>query len=757
MNFKSLTAITVLAACSASLAVQVNLPDNPSVHEKNAAGIFRKYADEIDKNSKTVFNIAIDKKMDKNAWSVSSDGKNVFMKGGEMGIYLAVGHYLQDICDVMFYSPFEREYLKKELPSNFKTLSGKNTFTLNEIHSHYGKDNGDFALLRGLNNDGTSPVSKHPGFGRIFGRPYFVHTFSSYIPATKYFKAHPEWFAELNGKRVNNGASGASGSQLCLSNGEVRKEVLKNLRNYILLDIETAKKQNVPAPWMYDISQNDNQQYCKCKECNALAAKYGNSQAGLLLDFINEIAREIRKEYPDIMISTLIYQYTEKAPTGIKPESNVVPTLCDTLSNVLQPHNGGKNEYFRNLLKDWSKLSSNIRIWNYNITYTSPREMPYNSEWTYQDDMKFFRSNGVKQVFTEFEEAVLSDVRDYKIYLKTALQENPDADVKAISEKFACNFYGKAGKLFLQYRELLKKSQDSRGTFLGMYPPTAASTHLDLANVTAAQKLFDRGTELLKDDPVRLKRWNHARLGIDRAVLIMARSLMAEYLKINGSLKGYPFADRNAIAKRIHAVAAEQAAIRLTPKNAKSFLAKLKKETDKYTAEITERSLHTPEIFKDVPPQNLFDFSFENSSRWRNFVELVDDPDSDIGKVACISFPHKSPKIKIKDYQFPILFGIYSPSTKRPLWGHNFQKSRVKKPGYNWYKLGTTRLNGDCYMFIFKSWHITLGTSNPYDMNDPDRKFDIWVRIKFTGPSFPHGKPGEKDAIYFERMMLVKR
>lgn len=48
---------------------------------------------------------------------------------------------------------------------------------------------------------------------------------------------------------------------------------------------------------------------------------------------------------------------------------------------------------------------------------------------------------------------------------------------------------------------------------------------------------------------------------------------------------------------------------------------------------------------------------------------------------------------------------------------------KSKKTGYNWYK---------------------LGVSSPFDMNEPDRKFDIWLRLKFTGPSFPHGKK-EKD------------
>jgi hypothetical protein len=42
-------------------------------------------------------------------------------------------------------------------------------------------------------------------------------------------------------------------------------------------------------------------------------------------------------------------------------------------------------------------------------------------------------------------------------------------------------------------------------------------------------------------------------------------------------------------------------------------------------------------------------------------------------------------------------------------------------------------------------------------MNDPDRKFEVWVRIKFTGPGYPFGKKDEPDAFFIERVMLVKK
>lgn len=78
--------------------------------------------------------------------------------------------------------------------------------------------------------------------------------------------------------------------------------------------------------------------------------------------------------------------------------------------------------------------------------------------------------------------------------------------------------------------------------------------------------------------------------------------------------------------------------------------------------------------------------------------------------------------------------GLYSPALKRVFWSRNLSKSEIKKPGYNWYKLGTANLSGDSYMFFFKHWHLKLGVLSPFDMNEPDRKFDIWLRLKFTGP-----------------------
>jgi len=59
------------------------------------------------------------------------------------------------------------------------------------------------------------------------------------------------------------------------------------------------------------------------------------------------------------------------------------------------------------------------------------------------------------------------------------------------------------------------------------------------------------------------------------------------------------------------------------------------------------------------------------------------------------------------------------------------------------------------YAYFFWSWIIQVDVENVFDPARPDQKYEVWARIKFEGPRFPHAKPGDKNAIYVERLVLV--
>ncbi|MFA6929232.1 MAG: DUF4838 domain-containing protein [Lentisphaeria bacterium] len=729
-------------------AFEVKTIDNASRFEKNAAAFLKVELGQKPELENITATLLKDLAMHEDTWSITGTMQKPVLMAGNNALMYVAARYIEEICGYKALSPQETIKVNK----TFRPLSGKLAFSMRDVYTTQENDIARYMVFRGLNGNNYIPPEYNGK--RRFGPPYNCHTFEMYIPASKYFKMHPEWFSEVDGKRISLSGQ-TNGAQLCLSNRELRKEMIKRLRDFVAAGRKQAEENGFEEPYIFDISQNDNQCFCHCKDCNEFVTKYGNTQCGLNLDFVNEIATAAAKEFPSIMISTFAYQYTEKVPENIRPRDNVLVVLCDTSSNVLVPLTDNDNTYFHDLLKDWSKIAKNIRIWDYNITYGSCNEMPYNSEDSYQADMQLLHHYKVNQIFTEFEEPAISDCRDYKLYLKTSLLADTEADVNALKKEFTSTFYGPAANIFLQYRERLKKSQQARKTYLGMYPSINSFTHLDLSTITAAQELFDQGATLLKNDPSLLKRWDSARLSLDRATLIRSRNLMAEYMKEHGSLEGFPF-NRQDIGNRILLVAERDAKRRINEQSLEKFLSKIREEVSRFMGDIDPRSLITPAQFKNEPIYNLYDHTMDNASFFRNIVKLVVDPTSETGKVACLAFPNEHKETVLEKYQFPILFGIYSPSIKKTIWSRNLQLDEVKSPDYHWYKLGETVLTGDCYMFFFWSWYIQEGISDAFDMNNPNQKFEIWMRMKFTGPAYPHGGKNELNAIWVERLMLVK-
>ncbi|MGN0870248.1 MAG: DUF4838 domain-containing protein [Victivallales bacterium] len=742
---------------------EIRLPEDAAVVEKKAAEELKNHLEKMtgqkeQAGTEPCFRLVSLPAEDGKSWRIRSIPGGVELSGERpRGILYAVYHYLEDVCGVRWWNPWEEHIpAQKKLPAANLNLAGNPAFEVRDIYSVYGNDDGRFSVRQRLTHNGNQHVAPEYGGYRLFGPPYSVHTFAMYIPAAAYFKTHPEWFALRDGKRENAGGSGANGTQLCLSNRELRQEVLKRLRMFIRQGRQRAAAAGMPPPEIYDISQNDNQRYCQCAECKELAAKYGNTQSGALLDFINEIASAIAKEEPNIQISTLIYQYTEQPPSNIRPEKNVLIVLCDTLSNAARPVTLKDNPYFHKLLADWSTIAPNLRIWDYCVTYQMPNELPYPSEYTYADDLKLFRDSNVKQVFTEMEYPLTTDARDYKVYLRAKFLENPDSSFEALSREFTDGFYGPAGKLFRDYRELLHRAAQKAHPHISMYPTPNAYTHLTLDTMVKAHGIFDKGDQILSGDKTLLRRWRHARLPLDRASLILGKKFMGEYLKKHGNLDGYPL-DRAKISKRIREAWREQAEMRLRPKERAKSISEMETEIRKFSMPVNLKALTVPEKFSHIPAQELFDYTLETASRWKNTVKLVEDPESEAGTVACLEFPNEDPGTRLEKYRMPLLFGIYSPARKKSIWAKQLSAKEVRGRGYQWYKLGTSRLTPDCYMFFFWSWYIQQGIADGFDPNQENRRFDIWLRMKLTGPAYPYGKKDEKNAIWIERIILVRK
>ena len=341
----------------------------------------------------------------------------------------------------------------------------------------------------------------------------WVHTFRTLVPPARHFQTHPEYFTEQNGIRIPD-------AQLCLTNPDVFKIVVGELRERM--------KANPEARY-WSVSQNDAFSPCQCPACRAMDARYGGP-SGTILEFVNRVARA----FPDKIISTLAYQYSRQAPTGIAPEPNVNIMLCTIECNRSRPiESDPANASFVRDIRDWSRLTGNIILWDYVVQFRNYID-PFPNLRVLQPNLRFFRANGIRMMFEQGSSGTRSEFHELRTYLLARLLRDPDADVAALTEDFLKGFYGPAGSFIGEYIRLLHDSLDASGGDLGIYgfPWDGFKTYLTPTLLSKYEKIFARAAKAVAALPEYRERVAFVRLPLDFAVLEISKRNPAPELSI---------------------------------------------------------------------------------------------------------------------------------------------------------------------------------------------------------------------------------
>ncbi|MGO8747410.1 MAG: DUF4838 domain-containing protein [Thermoguttaceae bacterium] len=677
-------------------------------------------------------------------WAMRSVGEDLVLVGGRpRGTLYAVYRFLEDVAGVRWWSPFEEHVPKRPtLAIGVLDRQGEPGFRYRDIYLLYANDNGRFAARNRVNGQGFGSLDASLGGGVYYGPPNGVHTFYFYIPPKDYFAKHPDWFSLVGGKRTDEQA------QLCLTNPELRVTVIEKLKGYIEEARVEARKAGRPTPRDFDISQNDWGGMCECPKCQEIVRREG-SQSGPLLDFLNQVADAIRDKYPEVRINTLAYQMTEDPPKTLRPRDNVMPRLCDTNANLLRPITHPDNRKFAERLATWGSIAKNLRIWDYAVTYTPYYGLPLPTAHTYPIDYRYFVEHNVEGVFTEHEYPILADLRDFKIWMMMKLLEDPYRDYDALVQDFTEGFYGPAGAAIRRFLANLQMAAEASGSNVTWFPTLSQYKYLTLDFLRQSQATFDEAEKAGASNPVLLRRVRHARLPVDRACLVFWPKLVREWIASGGQPDKMPL-DREAIASRCRETWYAQINLRFTETQRPVQRA----EADAELTPLLARPSYVPlpERFRRLPPKDVFDFTAETSNNWQNQAKRVPDKDAESG----ITDRLELSDAEMQKYKLPMPCGAYDPARKRGLASASIKAEDVPGSGYHWYKLDKIPITPSSYVYFFWSWIIQFPIEAAVDPNHPDWKYEVWARIKFEGPGFPHGRPGQKNAICVERVVLVK-
>ncbi len=291
---------------------------------------------------------------------------------------------------------------------------------------------------------------------------------SRLITPAEYYAEHPEYFALVDGVRMETDAGG--GPQLCLSNPEVIQLLTEKVREKLQAGMDK---------WgMYTVTQMDNNNPCTCDNCIAIYEEEGGAYSGTLLRAVNAVATALKDEYPNIRILTLAYNHTSSAPAKTKPADNVVimKTVAKCISHDVNaecgniftgtPSNldGTANSFVKDL-SDWGKICDQMYIYDYHMNYMDLSCTVPDFHSLY-NDVRFYADNGAFGLYTQGNyKARSTEFGELRAYLLTKLTWNPymtEEEYWGHMDDFLEGVYGPGWTYIKQYIELAEELTEDR-------------------------------------------------------------------------------------------------------------------------------------------------------------------------------------------------------------------------------------------------------------------------------------------------------
>lgn len=247
---------------------------------------------------------------------------------------------------------------------------------------------------------------------------------------------HPEWFALYGGKRHNQ--ANVRNNQLCYSNDELFREAVEFARvqfNHFDMDVVS-----IMPPDGYTA-------ICQCKQCAGKESPELGSRGMLsnyVWDFVNRVAKEVRKTHPEKKISNCAYGIYTEPPSSIE---KLEPNVQVIIVGGRRPTSADRDD-LRRLRNEWQKKSDNpIEIFeNYPFTgrgFYLPAYIPHQLGQSINETKG--QSRGEDIWFTmDFSEDAVGFNHFLAYFTARMYWGGRNQDAGALFEEYVNTFYGPA-------------------------------------------------------------------------------------------------------------------------------------------------------------------------------------------------------------------------------------------------------------------------------------------------------------------------
>jgi len=284
----------------------------------------------------------------------------------------------------------------------------------------------------------SSPKEKKFGFYSLWS------SHNARLPQSL-FQEHPEYFAEVAGKRY--------AENICFSHPETEKLVAEGLADYI---------RKHPYIEILSIFPADNQTYCRCEKCRQ------TDVSTCWFQFYNRVCFRLKKEFPHLKFATLAYQGYRSIPAcSIENTSLVEYCPYDRCHvHLFQSPDCKFNQDTLQAIENWKKTKQRLGIYGYEFDVFSKnfRFIPFFS--VLEDGIRTYKNLQLASVITEVslspktgpESLVFHYQNRLPLYLYARLLWNPEEKMSALVQDWCQNIFSPASEEMYQYYLSLDKA-----------------------------------------------------------------------------------------------------------------------------------------------------------------------------------------------------------------------------------------------------------------------------------------------------------
>lgn len=217
------------------------------------------------------------------------------------------------------------------------------------------------------------------------------------------------------------------------------------------------------------------------------------------ITFVNAVAREVRQEFPDKLVTTNGYANRNTPPVGVRPSDGLGIMFAAIWSDTLHAYDDPKSWQMRRqgeMLREWCRQNPRVWVYNYDYTMLVSALTPVPLTRKLARDFPLMKQWGCVGVADEARNQ-WAECGPQTKYVRAHLLWDAKADVGALLDDYFAHWYGPAAKSARAFWDELEKAMEET-PLLGhedrilpyVYTPkllAALKGHLEKAEQAAGQ------------------------------------------------------------------------------------------------------------------------------------------------------------------------------------------------------------------------------------------------------------------------------